>query len=62
MPKPGFATMGIYSRGGTVFNAGTTAWVEALTTDPVVAQVTRNVLDRLSHSQAWDWELVVLLM
>ncbi len=57
-PKPGFATMGIYSRGGTVFNAGTTAWVEALGTDPVIAQVSRNVLDRLSHPQVWDWELV----
>ena len=44
------ATMGLYRRGGTVFNAATTDWARVLTegTSPVVEQVTRNVLDRLS--------------
>jgi hypothetical protein len=43
------ATMGLYARAGTVFNAATTDWPRLLTagTSPVVEQVTRNVLDRL---------------
>lgn len=43
------ATMGVYSRGGTVFTAGTTDWAQALAggADPRVEQITRNVLDRL---------------
>lgn len=50
----GYATMGIYRRGGTVFNAATTDWSHGLAgdpqghpPDPVVQQITRNVLDRL---------------
>ncbi|WP_214411538.1 N,N-dimethylformamidase beta subunit family domain-containing protein [Sphaerisporangium fuscum] len=43
----GAATMGIHTRGGTVFTAATTDWARALTTCPVVRQITRNVLDRL---------------
>jgi hypothetical protein len=54
--KPGRATMGIYSRNGTVFNAATTDWLEALGLDPVVTQVTRNVVARLKQPVAWDWE------
>lgn len=44
------ATMGVYTRGGTVFNAATTDWVRVLTSgvSPVVEQITRNVLNRLS--------------
>jgi hypothetical protein len=43
------AVMGLYTRGGTVFTSGTTDWVYGLAGhDPVVEQVTRNVLDRLS--------------
>jgi hypothetical protein len=43
------ATMGVYSRGGTVFTAGTTDWAQALASgaDPRIATITRNVLDRL---------------
>jgi hypothetical protein len=45
------ATMGLFTRGGTVFNAATTDWVRVLTDghSPVVEQITRNVLDRLSR-------------
>lgn len=56
--KPGRATMSIYSRNGTVFNAATTQWVDALETDPAVAQITKNVFARLSRPVSWDWELV----
>ncbi|WP_219418944.1 N,N-dimethylformamidase beta subunit family domain-containing protein [Pseudonocardia nigra] len=43
------ATMGLYTAGGTVFTASTTDWPRLLA-DPgsPVAQVTRNVLDRLA--------------
>ncbi|HEX5018972.1 MAG TPA: N,N-dimethylformamidase beta subunit family domain-containing protein [Actinomycetes bacterium] len=43
------AVMGVYTRGGTVFTSGVTDWVYGLAGhDPVVSQVTRNVLDRLT--------------
>lgn len=42
----GAATLGVHSPGGTVFTASTTDWARALTS-PVVARITRNVLDRL---------------
>lgn len=56
--KPGFATMGVYSRNGTVFHAGTTEWVLALGAngDPVINRVTRNVFQRLRLREPWDWE------
>jgi hypothetical protein len=43
------ATMGLLTRGGTVFNAATTDWARVLAgrCDPVVVGVTRNVLNRL---------------
>lgn len=42
------AVMGTYSRGGTVFSAGTTDWSYGLAgQDPTVERITRNVLDRL---------------
>lgn len=41
------ATMGCYSAGGTVFQAATLEWSVGLASDPVVAQITRNVVDRL---------------
>lgn len=44
----GTATMGLYTRGGTVFTAGTTDWSHGLADDPIVQRITRNVLDRLS--------------
>jgi len=44
----GSATMGAYTRGGTVFTAGTTDWSHGLKNDPIVQRITRNVLNRLS--------------
>jgi hypothetical protein len=44
----GTATMGIYTRGGTVFTAGTTDWSQGLEQDLVVQRITRNILNRLS--------------
>jgi hypothetical protein len=42
------AVMGTYTRGGTVFTAGTTDWAYGLAGhDPTVERITRNVLDRL---------------
>ncbi|MCH2201291.1 MAG: hypothetical protein MK102_04950 [Fuerstiella sp.] len=47
----GSATMGIYTLGGTVFTTGCTEWSRGLAgNDPLVQQITRNVLDRLSSS------------
>jgi hypothetical protein len=41
--------MGVFTRGGTVFSAGTTDWAQVLAngSDPAVGRITRNVLDRL---------------
>ncbi|MFG6192112.1 N,N-dimethylformamidase beta subunit family domain-containing protein [Nonomuraea sp. JJY05] len=55
--KGGAATMGLHRLGaGTVFNAGTINWGNTLA-DPVLATITRNVLNRLSHpptTPTWD--------
>lgn len=44
------ATMGLYTRNGTVFTAATTDWARVLArgTSQPVEQITRNVLDRLA--------------
>ena len=48
--RTGAATMGIYTRGGTVFTAATTDWSHGLQgNDAVVESITRNVLNRLSE-------------
>lgn len=49
--KPRAATMGIYTRNGTVFTAATTDWpvIVGQGADPAIDRVTRNVLDRLSN-------------
>ncbi|MGN6547244.1 MAG: N,N-dimethylformamidase beta subunit family domain-containing protein [Aureliella sp.] len=45
----GAAVMGVYTRGGTVFTCGSTDWAHGLKgNDPAVAQITANILDRLS--------------
>jgi hypothetical protein len=44
----GHAILGVFKRGGTVFNAGTTDWAYGLDNDRLVQQITRNVLTRLS--------------
>jgi len=48
----GAATMGVFRRGGTVFNAATTDWARVLTAGatPAVERITRNVLDRLASA------------
>ncbi|MEQ4721519.1 N,N-dimethylformamidase beta subunit family domain-containing protein [Nonomuraea sp. B19D2] len=55
--KGGAATMGVHRLGaGTIFNAGTINWGNTLH-DPVLATITRNVLDRLSRrpsAPTWD--------
>jgi hypothetical protein len=48
----GTACMGLYTRGGTVFTAGTTDWVHGLASDPTVQRITRNILQRLSGSDS----------
>ena len=46
----GTATMGVYTRVGTVFTAATTDWSHGLKgQDPVVERITRNVLERLTQ-------------
>ncbi len=45
------ATLSVHTAGGTVFNAGTTDWPRLLLADPVVQQVTRNVLRRLGGEE-----------
>jgi hypothetical protein len=42
------ATMGCYTRNGTVFTAGTTDWAQALDQDARVARITRNVIEHLA--------------
>ena len=48
--RAGNAVLGIYARGGTVFTCGSTDWSHGLRgKDPIVEQITRNVLNRLSE-------------
>lgn len=56
----GHGVIGYYTNpaGGMVFNAGTRDWTAALGTDPVVTQMTRNILDRLSTGQAQPYDPV----
>lgn len=46
----GWGTLGllVHPSGGAVFNAATNSWPWALQSNPVVARITTNVLDRLS--------------
>jgi hypothetical protein len=43
------ATLGLFTRGGTVFSAGTTDWAQVLAngSEPVLGRITHNVLDHL---------------
>lgn len=45
----GYAVMGCFTRGGTVFHTGSTDWAYGLDDNALIQQVTRNVLDKLSH-------------
>ncbi|MYV98735.1 hypothetical protein GT354_10650 [Streptomyces sp. SID3343] len=42
------ATLGLYTRGGTVFTAATVDWPRVLPLDPTVRAITRNVITMLS--------------
>lgn len=53
--QPGWATMGIYQRGGTVFTSGTTNWSRWLARDPRIARITRNVLLGLCPQHRFRW-------
>jgi hypothetical protein len=44
----GYACLGMYTRGGTVFTAATTDWADGLR-DPIVQRITSNVLRKLSR-------------
>ena len=47
--REGNAVMGVYTRGGTVFTAGTIGWAQGLRGgDRTVERITKNVMDRLS--------------
>ena len=46
--RVGAAVMGMYTRGGTVFTSGSTDWAHGLRgADPMVEQITRNILNKL---------------
>jgi hypothetical protein len=46
--RKGAACLGIYTRGGTVFTAGSTDWSHGLRgKDPIVEQITKNIVERL---------------
>lgn len=44
----GNAVMGLFEKGGTVFNAGSADWAYGLDSDPQVQRITKNVLTHLS--------------
>jgi hypothetical protein len=45
----GNTVMGIFTRGGTVLNVGSTDWAYGLDDNALIQQVTRNILNRLSQ-------------
>ncbi|MBL9139699.1 MAG: hypothetical protein JNK85_27770 [Verrucomicrobiales bacterium] len=48
--RKGQACLGVYTRGGSVFTAGSTDWAHGLRgRDPVVERITRNLLERWSR-------------
>lgn len=48
--RKGNAVLGTYTRGGTVFTSGSTDWSHGLRgADPIVEQITRNILARLTQ-------------
>lgn len=51
--EEGYGVVGIYTneQGGAVFNAASQDWAVGLASDPVVARITRNVLERLSTGE-----------
>jgi hypothetical protein len=43
----GWATMGIFQKGGTVFNAASIAWADGVASSNAIGQITRNVIKGL---------------
>jgi hypothetical protein len=51
--RVGAAVVGMYTRGGSVLTVGSTDWAHGLRgKDPIVEQITKNILDRLGRSKA----------
>jgi hypothetical protein len=59
-PAPGYGTMGLYRRGGTVFTGASTDWGLGLAAgDPALDAITRNVVMRLATPMtSGEWERV----
>ena len=56
--QSGMATLGIFQNTGTVFTAATVGW-SALLQDPIVSQITKNVVQRLASLYPPDlWEQI----
>ena len=53
----GYATIGMYvnQQGAAVFNGAARDWAYGLAADPVIQQMTRNVLDRLSTGDPFEY-------
>src|SRR6185295_902214 len=43
----GWATMGVFQAGGTVFNAASIAWADGAAPSNAIGQITRNVIEGL---------------
>jgi hypothetical protein len=58
--EAGYGTIGLFTnaQGGVVFNAATQDWANALTADPIVAGMTRNVMRRLSSGERFQYDPV----
>ncbi|HEX8255783.1 MAG TPA: N,N-dimethylformamidase beta subunit family domain-containing protein [Thermoanaerobaculia bacterium] len=58
--EEGYGIIGMYTSadGGTVFNAASQDWSLALASDPVIATITKNVLQRLSTGERMMYEPV----
>lgn len=49
----GWATLGVFEQGGTVFNAATINWAEGIRLDPVTRRVSENVFSNLVAGNAF---------
>lgn len=54
----GYGTIGVTTlpQGGTIFNGSSRDWAIGLADDPVIQQITRNVLDRFSTGQPFAYQ------
>src|SRR5262249_22515711 len=56
--KPRSATGSLFVRHGMGFHAGGPGLAHQMTVDPVLDQITRNVMARLQRPRIFDWELL----